>query len=251
VLRSLLIIGLVCGLAAGVLAAGVAELAGEPALDRAIAWEDARGHASGALAEHGIVSRGVQSSVGLVAGAAIYGLALGGLFAFVFAGVYGRVSHAGPVPTALGLGLAAFVVLYLVPFVKYPANPPAVGDPDTIGDRTALHVGMIAISVLAAVAAVRLRRDLAARVRGDAATVCAAGVYLAVVVAGGLIMPPVDEVPQGFPAEVLWDVREASVGVQLALWAAIAIGFAFAAERLILGAARAAAPGAAGVRRRG
>ena len=67
----------------------------------------------------------------------MYGLALGGLFALAFAFAYGRVARASPRATALWLAAAAFVVVYLVPFLKYPANPPAVGDPDTIGRRTA------------------------------------------------------------------------------------------------------------------
>jgi predicted cobalt transporter CbtA len=235
-LRTLLVYGLLAGLCAGVLAAGAAHLVGEPPLDRAIAWEDARAHASGAPHEHALVSRGVQSTVGLLAGAIVYGVALGGLFALVFAGAFGRISRAGPARTALGLGLAAFVVLYLVPFVKYPANPPAVGDPDTIGSRTALHVAMVAISVLAAVAAVRLRRDLLPRVRADVATALAVASYLVVVICAGLGLPAVDEVPATFPAATLFDFREASVGIQLVLWTTLASVFAVAAERRIAGA---------------
>ena len=86
---------------------------------------------------------------------------MGGLFALAFAAVYGRVGRASPATTALWLAGAAFLVVFLVPFLKYPANPPAVGDPETINDRTLTYLTMVAISVLAAVAALRVRSGLA------------------------------------------------------------------------------------------
>jgi hypothetical protein len=49
--------------------------------------------------------------------------------------------------------MAAFVVLVLVPQIKYPANPPSVGNPGTIGQRTALYFGMLALSAATVVAA--------------------------------------------------------------------------------------------------
>jgi uncharacterized membrane protein YidH (DUF202 family) len=153
----------------------------------------------------------------------------------VFAGAYGRVSRAGPARTALGLGVAAFVVVSLVPFLKYPASPPGTSDPGTIGQRSALFVAMTAVSLLAAVAALRLRTTLLGRMGGDSATVGAIGAYVAVVVLGGAIMPSVDEVPTSFPAATLWEFRQASVAVQLVLWTTIALVFAAAAERLIAG----------------
>jgi predicted cobalt transporter CbtA len=174
----------------------------------------------------------VQSGVGLLAGAVIFGTAMGGLFALAYAAAYGRVGRAGPARTALALGACAFVVLCLVPFLKYPANPPAVGDPDTLGERTALYLGMIAISALAALAAVRLRRDLAARAGPGAAILAAVAAYLVVVIAAAVVMPGVDEVPATFPAATLWDFRVASLAVQLAMWSVIALVFAAAAERV-------------------
>src|SRR5690242_12105233 len=138
-LRTLLIWGLLAGLGAGVAATGVALVVGEPPLARAIAVEEARASAVGEMHHHVLVSRSVQSSIGLLAAVSLYGVSMGGLFALVYAGVFGRVSRAGPARTALGLGLAAFVVVSLVPFLKYPASPPGVGDPATLGGRTALH----------------------------------------------------------------------------------------------------------------
>lgn len=250
-LRTLLIWGLIAGLCGGVLAAATGVILGEPALDRAIAWEESRAVAIGEPHEPALVSRGVQASVGLLVGAAIYGVALGGIFALVFAGVYGRLSGAGPARTALGLGVAAFVVVYLVPFLKYPANPPGTTDPGTIGERSALFAGMIAVSLLAAVAASRLRPNLQGRFGSDVATVGAIGAYVAVVIVGGAIMPSVDELPVAFPAGTLWEFRVASVAVQFVMWTTITLVFAAAAERQIAGTASARRASPVGARSRG
>jgi len=232
VLRKLLICGLVAGACGGLLAAGFASLAAEPAIDRAIAYEDAAHHETTAPAP---VSRGLQKSAGLLTAALVYGLALGGIFALAFAVAYGRVARAGPRATAYGLAAAAFVVVYLVPFAKYPASPPGAADPDTIGRRTLLYATMIAVSVLAAVAASRVRPALAQRLDGHAAVLGAGLTFLAVVVAAGLALPSVREVPADFPAATLWRFREASVGMQAVLWLTIGLAFAAGAERVMAG----------------
>jgi Probable cobalt transporter subunit (CbtA) len=126
-------------------------------------------------------------------------------------------------------------VLFLVPFVKYPATPPAVGDPDTIGRRTTLYATMFAISVLAAMAAGRLRPALRERFGGHAATGLALLAYLVVVIAAGLVLPGIHEVPADFPANTLWRFREASVGLQVTMWATIGTLFGFAAQRVMTG----------------
>jgi predicted cobalt transporter CbtA len=241
VLRNLLVCGLVAGLCGGLLAAGFVALAGEPAVDRAIAFEERRAaaadghaHAHGG-ADPAPVSRALQKSAGLVTAAVVYGAALGGLFALVFAFAYGRVGRASPRVTAYWLAAAAFVVVYLVPFAKFPANPPAIGEADSIGRRTALYATMVAISVLAAVAAARLRPALGRRMDAHAATLLALATYVVVVVAAGLALPGIHEVPAGFPADTLWRFREASVGMQATLWLTIGVTFSYAAQRVMTG----------------
>ena len=101
-------------------------------MDRAIAFEQQQAASAHDHQEEApVVSRAVQKSFGLVTAAVVYGLSLGGLFALAFAAVYGRVGRASPARTSVLLAAFAFVVVFLVPFVKYPANPPSVGDPDT------------------------------------------------------------------------------------------------------------------------
>jgi len=245
-IRTLLIWGLLAGLCGGLLATGFSELAGEPAVKQAIAFESSSAAAAGEPHEHAIVSRGVQRSVGLLTAAIVFGLSMGGLFALAFAFAYGRVGRASPARTALLLAAGAFVVVYLVPFLKYPANPPSVGDPDTIGRRTELYLAMIVCSLLAAVAALRIRAWLATRRDPTTATVVAGLSYLAVVLAAGLSLPGIHEVPKNFPATTLWRFREASIGMQAVLWATIGVVFSVAAQRVMVGAParrRAAATG--------
>jgi len=232
VLRALLVCGLLAGACGGLLATGFAELVGEPALEDAIAFEEAR---SPAAPETELVARGLQRSVGLLTAAGVYGLALGGLFALAFAVVYGRVGRAGPARTALWLAAIAFVVVFLVPFVKYPANPPAVGGANTIAARTDPYFAMLAISVLAAVAAARVHAVLARHRSSSSATGLALVSYVVVVVAAGLALPSAGGLPPRFPAATLWDFREASVGTQLVLWTALGLVFAATAPRVMAG----------------
>jgi uncharacterized membrane protein YidH (DUF202 family) len=240
--RKLLICGLVAGACGGALATGFATVAGEPSIDRAIAYEHGRvlRAAKAVGMQHGVVfpdlvPRSVQKSAGLLTAALVYGLALGGVFALVFAVAYGRVARAGPRPTAYGLAAVAFVVVYLVPFLKYPASPPGTTNPDTVGRRTLLYVTMIAISVLAAVAAGRLRPRLETRFGSHAGKLWTGLVFLIVVIGAGVALPSINEVPPDFPAQTLWQFREASVGTQAVLWLTIGIVFAWAVERVMNG----------------
>jgi hypothetical protein len=234
-LRTLLICGMLAGVCGGLLATGFASVVGEPAVDRAIAFEDAKAQAAHEPAEPELVSRDIQRSLGLVSAAGIYGLAVGGVFALAFGFAYGRVGRASPARTALWLAAGTFVVLFLVPFLKYPANPPSIGDPDTIERRTLLYLTMIAISGLAALAALRLRTLLAARRAPGTATLAAGAAYLAIVVAAGLALPGIHEVPADFPAVTLWRFREASIGMQAVMWTTVGLVFAALAPRVLAG----------------
>jgi len=216
-----------------VLAFAFAKLFGEVEVDRAIAFERARDAASGLPADPELVSRGVQSTVGLLAATCLYGLALGGLFALAFAAAYGRVGPLGPRATAAALAFTAYAVIFLVPFLKYPANPPGAGDHDTVARRTELYLAMIAVSLLAAVAAYRLGRSAVRRLGTGDAALSAVGLYLLVVALAAALLPAVHEVPKGFPAEVLWRFRLASLGTQATLWAALGLGFGVLADRLL------------------
>lgn len=242
--RTLLVRGLIAGVLAGVLAFVFAKIFGEPQIDKAIEFEEALAAAAGDPGEPEVVSRGVQSTLGLFTGTVVMGIALGSIYSIVFAWAYGRVGALGARATAALLALAAFLAITLVPSTKYPANPPTVGNPDTIDRRTLLFVAMIAISVLALIAAWRLWRQLAPRLGAWNGAIVAGLVFIAVIAVAELILPTVQETPRGFPADVLWHFRVASIGINATLWAALGLGFGALAERVLEPAAarRATAP---------
>ena len=152
--------GLLAGAVAAVLAFVFARLCAEPTIGRAIAYEDGRIEAENAqgVHEHGIelFTRGVQANAGLGFGVLLFGVAMGALFAVAFCVVYARAKSHAPRSLSVQLAAAAFIAIYLVPFVKYPPNPPAVGQSDTIGERTGWYLAMVLISMVLAVAAVWL-----------------------------------------------------------------------------------------------
>jgi len=124
--------GMIVGALAGILVFAFAHTFGEPLVDWAIGFEEKAAQAAGETPEPEIVSRATQAGIGLFTGIMVFSTAIGGLFALVFSYVYGRVSPLGARGTAALLAIAAFVTISLVPDIKYPANPPAVGNPDTI-----------------------------------------------------------------------------------------------------------------------
>jgi hypothetical protein len=232
--RSLLVRGMLVGVVAGLLAFAFAYIFGEPQVQHAIDFEEQLARLNHEPAEAELVSRGVQRTLGLLTGTVVMGVALGGLFALAFAWAYGRIGAFSPRLTAAVLALGAYVTIILVPFTKYPANPPTVGNPDTIDRRTALFVAMICISLLSAVAAARIRRGLLARLGGWNAAIAAGVAFVAVVAAAELVLPAVHETPASFPADVLWRFRIASLGINAVLWTAIGLGFGLLAERLLV-----------------
>ncbi|MFI7102144.1 CbtA family protein [Streptomyces sp. NPDC050161] len=241
--RNLLVRGMLAGLGAGVLALIVAYLIGEPNVDSAIGFEEAHaGHSH----EHEVelVSRGVQSTAGLATGVLVYGIAFGGIAALVHCFALGRVGRFGPRATALLLSGCALLAVYVVPFLKYPANPPAVGNPDTIGKRTALYFLMMVLSVLLAVAATLLGKRLAPRTGTWYATVVAVAAFAVVVGLAFAFLPAINETPEHFPAALLWRFRLSALAMQLTLWAGFGLLFGELAQRLLRPAAT-AVPGRA------
>ncbi|MFG2833797.1 CbtA family protein [Streptomyces zaomyceticus] len=252
--RSLLVRGMLAGLVAGLFAFAVAYVVGEPPVNGSIAVEEAQaaaqethaghGAAAGAEAaeeEEGAVSRPVQSTFGLATGVLVYGVALGGIAALAFSFALGRVGGFGPRATAALTAAAAFTTVYLVPFLKYPATPPAVGNPDTIGRRTTLFFLMILLSVLLGLAAVIIGRRLAPRLGNWNATLAASTGFLVVTAVAFVLLPANDDAVQaGFPAALLWEFRLASLAVQAVLWAVFGVVFGVLAQKALAGRTAAA-----------
>jgi predicted cobalt transporter CbtA len=258
---TLLVRGMLVGILAGVLAFGFARVFGEAQVDRAIAFEES--HSEGdAVAEtvaaqdradtadhdhaamtdmaaadhhHGgdeeLVSRPTQAGIGLFTAVVVYGAAFGGIFALVFAFAWGRAGVSDPRALAALIALAGFVVLIVVPMIKYPANPPAVGNGDTIGARTALYFAMLVASLFAVAVGLFIRSQLARAWGAWNASLAGIAAFVAVAVAAMLILPAVNEVPEAFPASLLWQFRIASLGTQAVLWTTLGLAFGALTQR--------------------
>ena len=142
--------------------------------------------------------------------------------------------------------------LYVVPALKYPANPPAVSLDETIRQRTLLYLLMVVLSAALFVGAVYLGRQLAARLGAWNATLAAAAAYIVAIAVVMLVLPTIDETPgplrdeagnivyEGFPADDLYEFRLYSLGTQVVMWATIGLVFA---RRLAARASRREAAG--------
>jgi len=227
----LLVRGMIAGLAAGALALVFAWIFGEPQVGHAIGFENQQARLAGAVPAPELVSRTIQETFGLALGVGLVGVALGGLFSIAFAVCYGRIGQFGPRATSALVAIGGFTAIELVPFLKYPADPPSVGNPATIGHRTALYFAMIAISFAACVATVLIGRRLAPRFGNWNACLLAAAALIALVAVAYLVMPAINEVPADFPAAVLWRFRLASLGIQTVLWATLGLAFGALIER--------------------
>lgn len=236
-IRGILVRGMIAGLIAAVFAFGFASIIGEPQIEQAITFEQlSGGHAhgtqvaAGADPEDEVVTRTMQSTIGLATGLAMLAVAYGGIFAIVYALALGRVGSLGERGTALLVSMALFVALFAVPFLKYPATPPAVGDPETITRRTLLYVSMMLVGAVATTGALLMRRRLVRTEGAWNAALLAGAAFIAVVAAAYLLLPPVNEIG-AFPADTLWRFRVASFGMQLVLWSAIGLSFGILSER--------------------
>jgi phosphate/sulfate permease len=239
--------GLLAGALAGVLAFVFARIFVEPVIERAIGYEDGIGAAHEAMEhggeahEHGVelFTRGVQANVGMGFGVLAFSIAMAALFAVVFAVTYGRVGNVSARVLSLLVAGGMLLSLYVVPALKYPANPPAVSLDETIRQRTLLYLLMVALSAALFVGAIYLGRRLIDRLGSWNATLAAAGAYIVAIAVVMLILPTIDETPGpvrdnagnivfgGFPADDLYEFRLYSLGTQVVMW--VTIGLVFAA----------------------
>ena len=194
-------------------------------------FEEASQAASGAAPEPIVVSRFVQATIGLATTLVVLGVAFGGALSMAYATVQGRLGELGARATAALVALGGFVGVHLLPSFKYPANPPAIGDPATIDERTLLYAAMVVISLLVVIAGSMMARLLTPRTGGWNAALLASGAGLTVLVSVSLALPSMQEAPTGFPADVLWHFRVASLAVQASMWATIGLLFGALTER--------------------
>lgn len=219
--------GMAAGLLAGLLAGLFAFLLGEPSVDQAIHLEEA---ATGGQGGEEVFSRSIQK-IGLFFATGLFGVTVGGLFGIAYAYFRDRLASSSEWNRSLSLTTALFAGVFLIPFVKYPANPPTVGDPATISSRTASYLVMVALSMLVILVAWYAAREL--RAREVVAPVRQLAVGLGVVVALGVLFLalPAAPDPGEFPSGLLWSFRLSSLGTQLVFWAGLGVVFGLLCER--------------------
>ncbi len=239
----LILRGFIAGIVAGLLAFGWAKTFGEPAVNIAIHFESAQDEAKAAAAvaagkpappeDPVIFSRAVQSGIGLLTGMVVAGAGLGCLFAVLFAFANGRMGSLAAGPTSVLLAFYGLISVYLVPALKYPPNPPSVGEPATIKYRTGLYFLMMAISIASTLGALRLRRALVPKHGAWNGSLLALGAYLVVIAAFFVVLPGINEVPATFPAVTLWNFRLASLGIQTVLWGSLGVMFGYIGAQVV------------------
>jgi uncharacterized membrane protein YidH (DUF202 family) len=220
-LKRTLLRGLLAGATAGLLTGLVALLFAEPTLDAAIALEQPGADE--------LFTRGEQKA-GLVLGLVLVGLALGALFALAYR-VLPHDLRARPWTRSLALAAGGFTAIYLVPFLRYPANPPGIGDESTLDARTSAYLLCIALGVVVVTGGFAASRALARRglpswQRQPVVAVVAVG---AVALAYAL-MPSAVALTE-VPADLVWDFRLRSLGLQVLFYATLGAVFGALAER--------------------
>lgn len=138
VFRAAVVAGVLAGLVLGVFHL----VATEPVIEAAIAIEKAAAMPHAGMEEEPVVSREAQR-VGLIIGFLLYGLSLGVLFCGAFYLVQRVLPANSLAKTGSLLAVAGYWCLALVPFIKYPANPPGVGDPETIQFRQGIALALM------------------------------------------------------------------------------------------------------------
>lgn len=211
---------LISGCIAGVVHGLVNLVVVEPYLDAAIGIENENLFASGEekdtpefWAEY-YSYRAWQKGGQLLAGA-VLGTSLGALFGIVFAYSKNALPGNHILKKSLVLALIMWATLYIIPFAKYPANPPTVGDPETIILRQTLYLSFVAISGLGALGFYQVYKRVDKKIL--------AFIGYAVFISAVFMAMPDNPDPITAPSSLLDGFRAASVVGVSAFWLAIGV----------------------------
>lgn len=219
--------GLLAGAVGGLLAGAFGFLVAEPLMDHAVDLEAARAAAAGERTVE-TFSRNTQH-VGFLVATFVVGLAFGVLYSVVH-GLLHREQPDDAWASALRLGGAAFFGVFLVPFLRYPSNPPGVGDAATIDSRTHLWTVTLVIGLVGACFAALVARGLAERgARASTRQLAVVGVLVATVALTFVL--PDDTDPIEVPVHLVWDFRLLSLATTALLWGGLAATFGLLGER--------------------
>jgi len=208
-------ITLIAGAIAGFLLAVLNQGIVEPYIEQAINIENQNAIAEGEVinAQEFNDYRLWQKSGEIAAGTTL-GVSLGALFGVVFAYARNSIPGSNNKKKALILAGIMLLVIYIVPALKYPANPPAVGDPETIYYRESLYIAILTISGFSALGLAFLYRKL-----GDKKTkqILVPLLYIAIIGTAFTVLPPNPD-ENTAPVNLVMGFRTASALTMSLFW---------------------------------
>ena len=225
-------ITLLAGAIAGTILGAINQIAVEPYIERAIELEMHNAAQSGQVMNNPsefTAYRFWQRGGEIIAGT-ILGLSIGSLYGIVFAYTHSSISGTNNnKKKALIVASVMWLVLFLMPALKYPPNPPAVGDPETIYYRQSLYVGFLAISGFSALGLAFLYRKMmmvaySNNTKKKAMIIIIPSVYVAIM-AGAYLAMPANPDPINAPIDLVIGFRITSAITISMFWALLGVIF--------------------------
>jgi hypothetical protein len=215
-------ITLISGAIAGTILGAANQVIVEPYIERAIALEMRGAEQSGEIINpFEFAAYRFWQKGGEIAAGTILGMSLGSLFGIVFAYGRGSVPGSNDKKKALIIASIMWFTLFLVPALKYPANPPGVGDPETILYRQALYISFLAISGFSALGLAVLYRTLGPT---NARKAVIPAIYAAILIGAYLAVPPNPD-PINAPMDLVANFRIVSALTMSMFWGLLGITF--------------------------
>lgn len=215
-------ITLLAGAIAGTILGAINQVAVEPYIDYAVELEMQNTNQSNQIISpaeftaYRLWQRGGEMLAGT-----ILGLSIGSLFGIVFAFTHNSVPGSNNKKKALIVAGIMWFVLFFIPALKYPANPPAVGDPETIYYRQSLYVAFLVISGFSALGLAFLYRKMGA-LNIKKAIIPAA---YAAIISGAYLAMPANPDPINAPTDLVMGFRITSAITISVFWGLLGVIF--------------------------
>ena len=236
--RKILPVSLVMGVIAGVLAGGFINVFNVPVMEWAISLEEAAAAAEApdaAEPEAGgfyafLGSLGMQR-IGLVAGLAVLGVFFGAIFAGLFHLVRQAVPGWNIWAWAAIAGFLGFSAVSLFTQLKFPLNPPGIGEEGSLLSRQGFQLLFVVLSLALMVAGCIVIRALhQSGAEGGRRLLGYAGIAVAYLVVAVILFSIIpgnpDPVPEWVPSDLVIMFRTFTVAGHLLLWLTVALGVA-------------------------
>ena len=215
-------ITLLAGAIAGTILGAINQVAVEPYIDHAVELEMQNTNQSSQIINpaeftaYRLWQRGGEMLAGT-----ILGLSIGSLFGIVFAYTHNSVPGSNNKKKALIVAGIMWFVLFLIPALKYPANPPAVGDPETIYYRQSLYVAFLVISGFSALGLAFLYRKMGAlNIKKSIIPVA-----YAAIISGAYLAMPANPDPINAPMDLVMGFRITSAITISMFWGLLGVIF--------------------------